>query len=323
MLTYIKHLNALINIRDISRPLVKTDNLDDVNSLRYCGYSSTLQFALKPGYLAKEADFVRNFNGKSAYLNSCSTHKKVMPRRKQLSYLLQLPEFTFKITKGKRPSLFFTVKPNEYVKMQRNKDTEIFLGKFLSTTMVNDEVIFMYNDGDINNFGSRYKVQIHFYPADKQTYTQEFLDKPGHFKLKIGTPELFEDHKTIGIKIIDKEEAELIEKDGFEYFNVKDNRDTESENTTDTTNLNKEIIKQLPSDDVVEHNETVEEENNEINNKSDENVLENKEYTVETIRPENLHDKFEKLELSDPLKKVIEKFLEEKKEEDSEENEFL
>ena len=203
-------------------PLVSTENIDDVEAMRYIDYNSNIHFKVSEENLAKEADFIGNIGGKSAYANTCKTVQKQMNTQEKIAFLLTKEEFTCSLSNLKNKKIhgknsdktYIVIKPSEYVKLIKNGKT-INLGSFYKISDNPYEMLFIYKNGDLTNFGTKNSVTVSFYYNKTLVCKKEFLETPGQYKLKIGMPDLITYQKSIGIKLVNKDDADFINKNGF------------------------------------------------------------------------------------------------------------
>lgn len=231
-----KHLNnnnTYIEATNSHASYVQTVSVDDVNSLRFLGYSSPLQLCFTHAPLEKHADFISTINGSSAYTNTCINSQTPMSLKEKIAFLLKSKEVVFehtgnsdkKITGKNRLKIF--IKPNEYCKMEKNGKI-VHLGHFQRIDILMNQVVFTFTDGDMNSFGSKNSSQVIFLHSEDKYCNKEFMDKPGQYQITIGMPELIKTLKIVELKAVTVTEANKIKVHGFVGEKKKEDRQKEN-----------------------------------------------------------------------------------------------
>ncbi|OQS54354.1 hypothetical protein EHP00_1424 [Ecytonucleospora hepatopenaei] len=281
-------------------PLVITENIDDVEAMRYIDYSSNIHFKVSDENLAKEADFIGNIGGKSAYANTCKTIQKEMSVHEKIAFLLKKEEFTCSLSNLKNKKVHsknsgetcVVIKPSEYVKLIKNGKT-INLGNFYKISENPYEMLFIYKNGDLTNFGTNNSVTVSFYYNKTLVCKKEFLETPGQYKLTIGMPDLITYQKSIGIRLVNKDEADFINKNGFinnnnvvqnTFKNTKENQFKKEESIKENFNNKKMLFGKIDLSDLIK--ELNKKKNTQNNFDFKEMIFEEEETPSNKIKPE-------------------------------------
>lgn len=199
----------MIVSRPKQTPYITTNNVDDPEDFRYLRYSSPIKFSFEPyPSLVKEADYFNTFNEKNVFLNHCINSQDPLPLYQQISALIKYPEIQFSISSTQHVLDIFC-KPIEYLKIKKNNKI-ITLGYYNKFVYKNNELIFIYRNGDMTPFQKKYSGTVVFYPHNERQYKRIFLEKQGHFKFKIGLPELLIENKQIGLVSLTRDMADNI-----------------------------------------------------------------------------------------------------------------
>lgn len=222
-------------------PYITTNNIDDPEEFRYLRYSSPIKFSFEPYHsLVKEADYFNTFNDKNVFLNHCVNSQNSLPLYQQISALIKCPEIQFSIPSTQHILTIFC-KPIEYLKIKKNNKI-ITLGHYNKFIYKNNELIFMYRNGDTTPFQKKYSGTVVFYPHDERQYKRIFLEKQGHFKFRIGLPELLVENKQIGLVSLTRNMAERIKNNWSTTFQSNVPLQSQKEHINKVSQLKKTTI---------------------------------------------------------------------------------